>query len=98
MGEIKVETSSTIGKIESISNAGSNISFDDVSDSLEYTNISPFTGFAAASSTLTTAISNYHSIITQDTEAMKTAVNDFRDKDADIAGQIDENNNLGAGL
>ena len=52
MGEIKVETSSTIGKIESISNAGSNISFDNVSDSLEYTNISPFTGFAAASSTL----------------------------------------------
>ncbi|HBI0983590.1 TPA: TIGR04197 family type VII secretion effector [Staphylococcus aureus] len=97
MGEIKVETSSTIGKIESISNAGSNVSFDNVSDSLEYTNISPFTGFAA-SSTLTTAISNYHSIITQDTEAMKTAVNDFRDKDADIAGQIDGNNNLGAGL
>lgn len=29
---------------------------------------------------------------------MKTAVNDFRDKDADIAGQIDGNNNLGAGL
>lgn len=91
MSEIKVETSSTSSEINQISNAGSNIKFTPSNSSLDDTNISPFTGFAAATETLSNAISNYCSIVTQDATAMQTAVKDFEDNDNNIAGQISNN-------
>ncbi|EJD92744.1 TIGR04197 family type VII secretion effector [Staphylococcus epidermidis] len=91
MSEIKVETDSASSEINQISNAGSNIKFNPSNSSLEDTNLSPFTGFAAAADTLSSAISNYSAIVTQDAAAMQTAVRDFEDNDNNIAGQIGDN-------
>ncbi|MCG1981756.1 TIGR04197 family type VII secretion effector [Staphylococcus epidermidis] len=93
MGEVKVETGSTSGKISKISSSGTNVKLDSVNNTLSGTDISPFTDFAGAIETLTSAVSNYNSIITQDAKAMQTAVDDFESNDKDIANQISENTN-----
>ncbi|MCG7337696.1 TIGR04197 family type VII secretion effector [Staphylococcus sp. ACRSN] len=93
MGEVKVETGSTSGKISEISNSGANVKLSSVSNALSGTDISPFTDFAGAIETLNSAVANYSSIITQDAKAMQTAVDDFENNDNDMANQISENTN-----
>ncbi|MFW3590178.1 TIGR04197 family type VII secretion effector [Staphylococcus caprae] len=91
MGEVKVETGSTSSKINNISSAGSNIKFNVTNDSLDSTNISPFVGFASAIELVSSAMSNYSSIVTQDATAMNNAVEDFSDNDQNLANQINQN-------
>ena len=94
MGEIKVETGTTSSKISNITSAGTARQYDAINDSLETTNISPFVEFAAASESLSKAIANYSTIVTQDAKAMQSAVNDFNDNDQYIAGQINNSQGL----
>ncbi len=91
MGEVKVETGSMTSKISGISNSGANVKIETVSNSLSGTDISPFTDFAGAIETLTSAVANYSSIITQDAKAMQNAVDDFENNDNNMANQISEN-------
>lgn len=94
MGEVKVETGSLTGKINDISNAGSNVKFDGGNVDLSETDINPFVDFKEASALLETAINNYSTIISQDSKAMQNVVDEIEKTDNDMASQIEQNSSM----
>ncbi|ALN77760.1 MULTISPECIES: TIGR04197 family type VII secretion effector [Staphylococcus] len=98
MVEVKLETASTSDLVNNISNSGDKVTFNNVTDTLDNTNITPFIGYAAAIQTLSNAINNYNGIITQDAQAMAETIIDFEQNDQNISSQIYSNTHAQMGL
>lgn len=90
---IKLNKSEVSPKITSISKAGSNLKSSTSKVTLSKTNLDPFTEYVTMFDTLQSALGNYESIISQDTLAMESVVNEIVKNDKEIANKI---NNGGA--
>lgn len=87
MGEVKVETNSAKDEINNIKSAGEDINFKNDVD-LSDTNIEPFTSFKNDADILLEALNNYKSIVSEDTTAMASVVDEFDSNDKEMANDI----------
>ncbi|UTG99573.1 TIGR04197 family type VII secretion effector [Macrococcoides canis] len=93
MTEIKIEVSDLKGKAKELNDQGSKIKIDNIEQSLNYTDVQPFKGFEKLVKELKEAVQNYGDIVSKDAIAVQHVINEFEQKDKEIANKISSNTN-----
>lgn len=93
MTEIKIEVSDLKGKAKELNDQGAKIKIDNLEQSLNYTDVQPFKGFEQLVKELKEAVQNYGSIVSKDAIAVQHVINEFEQKDKEIANKISSNTN-----
>ena len=87
---IKLNKDSVSSDINNIRNNGQGLMGNNSEVNLSKTNLVTFEEYVDMFESYTSSISNYESIVSQDTSAMETTVNEIVENDQNIAGQIRE--------
>lgn len=93
MTEIKIEVSDLKGKAKELNDQGAKIKIDNLEQSLNYTDVQPFKGFEQLVKELKEAVQYYGSIVSKDAIAVQHVINEFEQKDKEIANKISSNTN-----